>query len=79
MSPASRVIGLALAVGLAFCGWYVWSEYQQFANVGRWAGDRDLNWLRPWLTEFRTPLLCAGGFLILTFVSWIWQKLKLGH
>ena len=76
---ASRVLGLILAAAIAFGFWFAYDNYGQFANVARWTGDRGLGWLRPWLTEFRMPLLCVAGFLSLTFLSWLWSKLKLGH
>ncbi|MEM9059162.1 MAG: hypothetical protein AAGD13_01765 [Pseudomonadota bacterium] len=74
-----RVLGVVLAAALAYCCWYAWDNYGQFANVARWTGDRELRWLRPWLTEFRTVILCVAGFLALSVVSWVWSKLKLGH
>lgn len=74
-----RVLGLVLAAALAFSAWYAWENYGQFANVARWSGDRELRWVRGWLTEFRTVILCVAGFLALSVLSWIWAKLKLGH
>ena len=74
-----RLIGLALAAAIGLGFWFAYENYGQFANVARWTGDSDLRWLRPWLTEFRMPLLCVAGFLGLTALSWIWSKLKLGH
>ncbi|MEL6997148.1 MAG: hypothetical protein AAFP68_02720 [Pseudomonadota bacterium] len=74
-----RVLGLVLAAALAYSAWYAWENYGQFANVARWSGDRELRWLRGWLTEFRTVILCVAGFLALSALSWIWAKLKLGH
>ena len=74
-----RVVGLVAAGLIVFGLWTGYDSYGQFANVGRWTGDRDLNWLRPWLTEFRMPLLCVAGFLLLTGLSWLWSKLGLGH
>ena len=76
---ASRVLGLILAAAIAFGFWFAYDNYGQFANVARWTGDRGLGWLRAWLVEFRMPLLCVAGFLTLTFLSWLVQKLKLGH
>lgn len=74
-----RIVGLAASVLIAVGCWYAYDSYGQFANVGRWTGNRALNWLRPWLTEFRMPLLCVAGFLGLSALSWLWSKLKLGH
>ncbi len=74
-----RLLGIAMAAALTYAAYYAHANYGAFANVGRWTGDRELNWLRPWLTEFRMPLLCVAGFLALTLLSWIWQKLRLGH
>lgn len=76
---ARRALGLVLAGALAIGLWYAWANYGQFANVARWTGDTELRWLRPWLTEFRTPLLCIAGALALSFLSWVWAKLNLGH
>jgi len=72
-------LGLALAAGLTWTFWYAWTGYGQFANVARWTGEPDLNWLRPWLTEFRAIVLCVTGFLTLSAVSWLWRLLRLGH
>lgn len=74
-----RLLGLVTAAALAYGAWYAYDGYGQFANIGRWTGDRELNWLRPWLTEFRMPLLCVAGFAVLSVLSWLWSKLKLGH
>ena len=74
-----RVLGLLFAAAIAFAFWYAYENYGQFANVARWSGDRGLGWLRAWLVEFRMPLLCILVFLALTFLSWLWQKLRLGH
>ena len=74
-----RIAGLTLAVALAAAFWAAWEYYPQFANVARWSGDRSLGWLRSGLVEFRTPLLCIAGFLLLTVVSWLAQKAGLGH
>ena len=76
---ALRIAGLLLALAIACACWYVHENYGQFANVARWTGDRELRWLRPWLIEFRMPLLCVAGFLFLSCLSWLWSKLKLGH
>ncbi len=76
---ALRILGLAVAAVLAFGCWYVYDHYGQFANVARWTGDRDLRWIRPWLVEFRMPVLCVAGFLAFTAISSLWSKLKLGH
>ena len=78
-NPVLRIVGLILALAIAYGAYVAYENYGQFANVGRWTGDRDLNWLRPWLTEFRMPLLCVAAFLALTGLSWLWSKLKLGH
>ena len=74
-----RVLGIALAAAIAFGCWYCYENYNQFANVARWTGDKDLRWIRPWLVDFRMPILCAVGFLGLSVLSWAWSKLKLGH
>ncbi|MFK7942332.1 MAG: hypothetical protein AB8B85_05370 [Paracoccaceae bacterium] len=74
-----RAIGIVAVAAIVFGCWYSYDNYGQFANIGRWTGDRGLNWIRPWLTEFRMPLLCIAGFLGLTGLSWLWAKLKLGH
>ena len=74
-----RVIGLALAAVLIVGAWFAYGNYGEFANVPRWTGDRDLGWIRPWLTEFRMPLLAVGGFLVLTALSWLWRKTGLGN
>ncbi|MEO1492751.1 MAG: hypothetical protein AAFV19_11415 [Pseudomonadota bacterium] len=74
-----RVIGLLAALALCSGAYYAYDSYGQFANVRRWSGIDSLGWLRGWLTEFRMPLLCIAAFLTLTFLSWVWQKLKLGH
>ena len=74
-----RLLGLLLAAAITFVCWYAWENYGQFANVARWTGNSELRWLRPWLTEFRTVLLCAAGFLVFTALSSLWAKLKLGH
>jgi hypothetical protein len=74
-----RVIGIAFAAALCWGAYLALENYGQFANVARWTGDNDLRWLRPWLTEFRMPLLCIAGFLSLSVLSWLWQKLRLGH
>lgn len=76
---ALRVAGLIFAAAIAIAFWYAYDNYGEFANVARWTGDRDLRWIGPWLVEFRMPLLCGGGFLVLTALSWLWSKLKLGH
>ena len=74
-----RFLGLLFAAAIACAFWYAYENYGQFANVARWTGERDLRWIRAWLVEFRMPLLCVAGFLALTFLSWLWQKLRLGH
>jgi hypothetical protein len=74
-----RVIGIVAVVVLCAGAYYAYDSYGQFANVRRWSGIDDLGWLRPWLTEFRMPILCISGVLMLTVLSWAWQKLKLGH
>lgn len=76
---AKRVIGLAVGVAIAAAFWAAWESYPQFANVARWSGDRSFGWLRAWLLEFRTPLLCCAGFLLLSVFSWLAQKTGLGH
>lgn len=79
MAVALRVAGLIAAAAIASGAWFAYDSYGQFANIGRWTGEQSLNWLRPWLTEFRMPLLCTLGFLSLTALSWVWSKLGLGH
>lgn len=79
MGIVLRLVGIAAAVALAWGAFHAYDNYGQFANVGRWTGDRELNWIRPWLTEFRMPILCVVGFLALSVLSWLWSKLKLGH
>lgn len=74
-----RLLGLLLAAAITFGCWYAWENWAQFANVARWTGDPELRRLRPWLTEFRTVIICTVGFLALTALSWLWSKLKLGH
>ena len=74
-----RVLGLTFAALITLGFWYAYENYGQFANVARWTGDRELRWLRPWLTEFRMPILGVTAFLFLTWLSWLWSKLKLGH
>ncbi len=74
-----RLIGLVFALAIALGAWQAYENYGQFANIGRWTGNGDLTWLRPWLTEFRMPILCVVGFLLLSVLSWLWSKLKLGH
>ncbi len=76
---ALRVLGLIFAAAITFGCWYAYENYGQFANVARWTGDRELRWLRPWLVEFRMPILCVTGFLAFTGLSWLLSKLKLGH
>ena len=76
---ALRLAGLVAAAALAYGAFYAYDNYGQFANFARWTGDRELRWIRPWLVEFRMPLLCVAGFLSLTVLSWLWSKLKLGH
>lgn len=79
MSLVRALLGLALALGLTWALWQGYANYGRFANLPAWTGNDSLGWLRPWLTEFRMPLLCIAAFLGLTFVSWLWSKLKLGH
>jgi hypothetical protein len=74
-----RVLGLVLALALAAGLWFAYDSYGQFANVARWTGDSDLRWLRAWLVEFRMPVLCVVGFLVVSGLSWLWSKLGLGH
>lgn len=74
-----RAFGILLTVAIATGCWFAYDNYGQFANVARWTGDRDLRWIRPWLVEFRMPILCVAGFLALSALSWLWFKLKLGH
>jgi len=74
-----RLIGLAVAALLLGALWAAYANYDLFANVARWTGDRSLGWLRPWLIEFRMPVLCIAGFLSLSAISWVWNKLGLGH
>lgn len=79
MEIARRLIGLTAAAALAYGFWVAYDSYGQVANVARWTGDQDLGWLRPWLTEFRMPLLCVAGFLALSLLSRLWSHLRLGH
>ena len=74
-----RVAGLALAAALMAALWYAYANYGAFADLARWTGVEALRPARPWLVEFRMPLLAVAGFLALSAVSWTWQKLKLGH
>ena len=79
MGVLRAILGLMVALGLTWAIWQGYENYGRFANVARWSGIDDLGWLRPWLTEFRMPIICIAGFLGLTLVSWLWQKLRLGH
>lgn len=74
-----RIAGLVLAAALLTAGWYGYTRYGAFADVARWTGVDALRPLRGWLVEFRLPLTAVAAFLALSAVSWIWQKLKLGH
>ena len=74
MTTLRTILGIAVAVAIAFVLWQGWENYGRFANVPRWTGDRGLGWLRPWLAEFRTILLCVTGFLLLTVINWLWEK-----
>ena len=76
---ARHAIGLLLGIAILWGADHMLSTYGQYANVARWTGENSLGWLRPWLIEFRMPLLCVGGFLALSVLSWVWQRLRLGH
>lgn len=73
-----KLAGLAVAAALLALCWTAWESYPQFANVARWTGDRSIGWLRNWLTEFRTALLCVAGFLLLSAASWILKRIGIG-
>ncbi len=79
MAIALRIVGLVAAAALVWGAMLALDNYGQFANVARWTDVKDLGWLRAWLTEFRMPIMCVAGALALTMLSWLWQKLKLGH
>ena len=76
---APRLAGLVFATAILALGWYAYTHYGAFADVARWTGQDALRPLRGWLTELRTPLMAAAAFLALSALSWVWQRLKLGH
>ncbi|MEO0621992.1 MAG: hypothetical protein AAFU49_17085 [Pseudomonadota bacterium] len=73
-----HLLGLAAAIGLAALVWAGYDNYLSFARFDQLTGLEDLRWLRPWLTEFRMPLLGVAGFLMLSVASWLLKKLGVG-
>lgn len=76
---ARRILGLIAATAIAYGCWVAYDGYAQFQRIDQWTGAESLRWLRPWLFEFRMPLLCSAGFLAFTALSWLIQKAKIGH
>lgn len=78
MQAARYSAGMALILALIGAGLWAFENYATLAAVDAWSGLDGLRALRPYLAEFRIPLLAALGFLSLSLVSWIWGRLGLG-
>lgn len=63
---------MAAALGGAILAAY--SVYD--ARIDRWTGIEALRPLRPWLTEFRLPLIGIGAILFLSGGAWALKRLK---
>lgn len=74
-----RLAGLALAAALVLLLWQGWERYGTFADLARLTGIEALAPLRPWMAELKMPLLAVIGFLVLSAVSWAWQRLGVGR
>ena len=75
MSLRGRLAGLAAAAAL---GGAVFAAYRFYdPRIDLWTGVEALAPLRPWLAEFRVPLIGVGAILLLSGGSWVLRRLRL--
>ncbi len=73
MTGLRHLAGLAAAAAL---GGAVLAAYLLYdARIDRWTGIEALAPLRPWLAEFRLPLLGVGAILVLSAGAWALRRL----